>query len=87
MLRGNVHFCTSEQSVGIQFADMAASVVRKAVVGVVSTFDLDSYGLMMLRALGSPMHIHGIFSFAELDVTDRSQRYHGLVQAVEKAHR
>jgi hypothetical protein len=87
MLRGNVHFCASEQSIGIQLADMAASLVRKAVVGVVSTFDLDSYGLMMLRALGRPTHAHGIFSFAELDPTDLSRRYHGLVHAMENARK
>src|SRR5262249_55451949 len=49
MFRDNVRFCSSRQSAGVQFADMAASIVSKAVVGVVSAFDLTSYGVMMSR--------------------------------------
>jgi hypothetical protein len=85
MFRENVRFCPSRQSLGLQIADMAASVIRRAVVGIVSTCDLRAYGAMMKKSLGSPTHVHGIFSFAELDDIDVAQRYHGLVDAVEHA--
>lgn len=82
MFRDNVRFCSSKSSVGLQLADMAASVTSKAVVGVVSTDDLTSYGIMMSKSIRSATHAHGIFSFGETDASDIAKRYCGLVEAV-----
>jgi len=85
MLRNNVRFCKSSHSLGVQIADMAASVVRRAVAGIVTPVDLMSYGLMMSKSLRSATHAHGIFSFAETDPDDIARRYSGLVEAVSQA--
>jgi Protein of unknown function (DUF3800) len=85
MIRGNVRFCPSHKSLGVQMADLAASVIRRAVVGIVSPFDLVSYGVLMSRAIGTPTHVHGLFSFADTDGKDLARRYARLVEAVANA--
>jgi hypothetical protein len=85
MFRGNVRFSSSHISLGLQIADMASSVVRRAVAGLVSAYDLSTYGLMLKGTLRSSTHAHGLFSFAELNETDIARRFQGLVEAVEHA--
>ncbi len=87
MLRGNVRFCPSHESLGVQMADMAATVVRKAVAGMVSPYDLGSYGLLMAGAVGSVTHVHGLFSFTGPNSADIGSRYAGLVEAVAHARK
>jgi hypothetical protein len=85
MLRGNLQFSSSYQSLGLQIADFAASVVRKAVVGIVSVYDLKSYGVMMSNSPRSATHAHGIFSLGEINRGDIARRFHGLVEAISIA--
>ncbi|OAI39239.1 hypothetical protein AYO40_01325 [Planctomycetaceae bacterium SCGC AG-212-D15] len=54
MFRNNVHYVSSASSKGIQLADLIASVVRRAVCGVVRPFDLRNYGLVMTKQSASP---------------------------------
>jgi hypothetical protein len=82
MFRGNLQFRSSNESLGLQIADMAASVARKAVLGIVSAYDLMSYGVMMSKSPRSATHAHGIFSFSEFDEAEIARRFLGLVDAV-----
>jgi hypothetical protein len=87
LFRGNVRFSSSNTSPGLQMADMASSVVRRAVAGIVCPSDRSSYGLMLKRTPRSPTHAQGLFSFAELNESDIARRFRGLVEAVEYARR
>jgi len=82
MFRGNVRFCLSHESTGLQIADIAASVVRKAVVGIVSAYDLKSFGIIMSNSPRSATNAPGIVSFTEVNQADITRRFHGLVEAV-----
>ena len=84
MFRGNVQFCSSHLSPGLQVADIAASLVRKAVVGIVSAYDLKTYGMMMSTSPRSDTHAHGIITFGEMNQVDHA-RYSGLVDALSAA--
>jgi hypothetical protein len=85
MFRGNVRFARSRESRGIQAADMAAFIARKAVAEIVNITDLESYAMMMVNALRSDSDTHGLFSFSETNQEDISRRYFGLVDAVSQA--
>jgi hypothetical protein len=85
MFHGNVRFCPSHASAGLQLADMAASVVREAVAGIVSPYDLQSYGILLSGTPRTATHAHGIFSLANPNPADIGRRYHGLVEAVSLA--
>jgi hypothetical protein len=82
ILRGNVHWRTSAGSPGIQIADMAATVVSRAVHGITAVHELADYGVVMKQALVSGEDPLGIFSIIETSVQDIGRRYAGLLDAV-----
>jgi len=84
MFRGNLRFSPSHNSLGIQVADMAASVVRWAVHRIVTPDNLTSYGVMMSNSVRSATHAHGIISFADMNQADAA-RYRGLVEGLSFA--
>jgi hypothetical protein len=85
MLRNNVHYVSSASSKGIQIADMLASLVRRAVVGLASAVSLQDYGFIMTRTIGQPLHACGLFSLAPGDQPDLERRYAGIADAINAA--
>jgi hypothetical protein len=85
MFRNSVHYVSSATSKGIQLADMTASLVRRAVVGLVTAVNLQNYGFMMTRTIGDPLHACGLFSLASGDIRDLERRYAGIVDAITAA--
>jgi Protein of unknown function (DUF3800) len=86
IVRDNIHFCRSKESLGIQIADIAASIAYRAVrPGVVSAEDLDNYGRMMSNSIRSNTHAHGLVSFAQIDNESIGRRYFGLNRAIANA--
>jgi hypothetical protein len=75
IIQGNLHYPLSNDSKGIQIADMAASVVSKATRGVADAVDIQNYGLMMTKAIGEPLYASGLFSFVEPDIQDWRRRF------------
>jgi hypothetical protein len=82
MFRNNVHYVSSAASKGIQLADMTATLVRRAVIGIADAVNLQNYGFMMTKTIGQPLHASGIFSIVPADIKDLERRYHGLADAI-----
>lgn len=85
MLRDNVHYPESQSSLGLQMADMSATLVRKAVIGLVNSVDLENYGFMMTNSIRSAPHALGIFTIVEPSEADIGRRYAGLTDAISGA--
>jgi hypothetical protein len=83
IVRDNIHYPWSHTSPGLQMADMAATIVAKAVRGVANAVDLQNYGVMMFRSIGRPLEAPGIFSLVEPSLDDLSRRYYGLPEAID----
>jgi hypothetical protein len=82
MFRTNVHYVSSAKSKGIQLADMKASLVKRAVIGVANTKDLQNYGLMMTKSIGKSERACGLFCLAPAAIDDFNRRYQGLTDAI-----
>ena len=82
IFRDNVHYVSSATSKGIQLADMTASLVRRAVIGIANAVDLQNYGLMMTKSIGRSENACGLFCLAPAAVADLNRRYHGLTNAI-----
>jgi len=80
----NIHYPPSSQSKGIQIADMAASIVHRAVCGIVTFDDLMNYGLLLKNNLWNSRRAPGLFCFTDSSYVDWG-RYEGLIEAVAKA--
>lgn len=87
MFAGNIDFIPSEKSKGIQIADMVASLVRRAVVGLAIPWHLENYGFMMTRTIGRPLHASGLFFLASPDRKDVERRYQGIADAINIARK
>jgi Protein of unknown function (DUF3800) len=85
MFSNNVHYVSSASSRGIQLADMTASLVKRAVIGIANATDLQNYGLMMTKSLGKPQRACGLFCLAPATIDDLNRRYHGLTDAISGA--
>ena len=85
MFKNNVHYVSSASSKGIQLADMTASLVRRSVMGIANTVDLQNYGFMMTKTIGKPLHACGMFYLAPAEIKDLERRYHGLEDAINAA--
>jgi len=85
MFSGHVHYVCSATSKGIQLADMTASLVRRAVIGIVTAKDLQNYGLMMTKAIGPPLKASGLFWLASVPISELERRYHGIADAINAA--
>lgn len=81
--KDNLHYPRSSESKGIQIADMACSIVRHAVHGIVTFDNLMNYGLLLKNKLWAPTHAHGLFCLSDPTDVDYS-RYEGLTEAVAK---
>lgn len=79
----NLHYPRSSESKGIQIADMAASIIRHAVHGIVTFDNLMNYGLLLKNNLWAPKYAHGLFCLSGPNDVDYS-RYEGLTEAVAK---
>lgn len=82
--KDNLHYPRSSASKGLQIADMACSIVRHVVQGIVSLENLMNYGLLLKNNLWAPKYAHGLFCLSDPDDVDYS-RYQGLTEAVAKA--
>lgn len=91
ILRPNLHYVTSNQSRGIQIADMAASVIRRAVLGrnsIVYPKELRNYGKLMTRAIRSPEESCGLFCLGRnVTPTETNRTYLGLVGEIRAARK
>ncbi len=85
IVRNNVNYPPSHTSIGLQMADMAATLIRKAVVGLATAPDLQNYGLMMTKSIRSTLHAPGIFTLVEPPLEDIGIRYAGLTGAIAAA--
>jgi len=85
MFKNNVHYVSSASSMGIQLADLTASLVRRSVMGIVNAVDLQNYGFMMTKTIGMPLRACGMFCLAPAEIKDVERRYHGLVDAINAA--
>ena len=87
ILRDNVHWRTSASNLGIQIADMVATVVSRAVHGITTPRELKDYGTVMKRAMVGRGGDIGIFSVIDTSVEDIARRYACLLGAVRSARR
>jgi hypothetical protein len=85
MFKNNVRYVSSASSKGIQLADMIATVVRRAVMGVANTVNLQNYGAMMTKTIGNPLHACGMFCLAPAELKDLQRRYYGIFEAINAA--
>jgi hypothetical protein len=85
IVKNNVHYVPSDKSLGIQLADVTATLIRKAVIGLATPPNLQNYGLMLTRAIGKPYHAAGMFLLAPHDVADIERRYKGIADAINAA--
>jgi hypothetical protein len=85
MFKSNVHYVASDKSLGIQLADVTATLVRKAVIGLATAPNLQNYGLMLTRAIGEPPDAAGLFFLGPHEVSDVDRRYKGLADAIRAA--
>ena len=85
MFKNNVHYVPSDKSLGIQLADVTATLVRKAVIGLATASNLQNYGFLLTRTIGMPYHAAGMFFLAPHDVADVERRYKGIVDAINAA--
>lgn len=85
MFRDNVHYVPSDKSMGIQLADVTATLVRKAVLGLATAPNLQNYGFLMTRTIGKPYHAAGMFFLAPHDAADVERRYKGIADSINAA--
>lgn len=85
MFKNNVHYVPSEHSLGIQLADVTASLIRRAVIGLATAPNLHNYGALLTRTIGKPLHATGIFFLAPHEIADTERRYKGLADAINAA--
>ncbi len=85
MFKSNVHYVPSDKSLGIQLADVTATLVRKAVIGLATAPNLRNYGFMLTRSIGKPYHAAGMFFLAPHAVGDIERRYKGIADAINAA--
>ena len=85
MFKSNVHYVPSDKSSGIQLADVTATLVRKAVIGLATAPNLQNYGFMLTRTIGKPYHAAGMFFLAPHEVADIERRYKGIADAINAA--
>lgn len=85
MLKDNVHYVPSDKSIGIQLADVTATLIRKAVIGLATEPNLQNYGFLLTRTIGKPYHAAGMFFLAPHEVTDIERRYKGIADAINAA--
>lgn len=86
LVRGNVRFVSSRDSLGVQIADMGATIVSEAVRGLTIAEDLENYGRMMSQSIGRPLEATGLFSLVEPsweDIEDWSRRYYGIAEVID----
>lgn len=87
MFKGNIHYTSSEESKGIQLADITATVVRKAVIGLATSANLQNYGFLMTKSVGNPLHACGLTFLVPPNKADAERRYAGIVDAINGARR
>jgi hypothetical protein len=85
IFKRNVHYIPSDKSLGIQLADVTATLVRKAVIGLATAANLQNYGFMLTRTIGEPYHAAGMFFLAPHEVADIERRYKGIADAINAA--
>jgi hypothetical protein len=81
--KDNIHYPDSAASKGLQIADMATTIINRAVNGVTDTHSLTDYGYLLKNNLYSSTHVHGLFTLADPGTIDLG-RYRGLCAAVAK---
>ena len=81
IFKGNLYWQSSARCLGLQMADMAATVVDRATRGIVTPAALTRYGRMLYGAGESPFMAPGIFSLVELPEAI-ARRYSGLADSV-----
>jgi hypothetical protein len=69
----------------VQIADIAASIVHRAVRGFVDMETLRTYGILMRRSALSPKYAVGVRVFTGTDEGQIGHRYAGLMEAISEA--
>jgi len=82
MFRNNVHYLPSEKSLGIQLADVTATLARRAVLGLATLPNLMNYGFMLTRAIGKPFQAAGMFFLSPPNIAEIERRYAGLADTI-----
>ena len=85
MFNSNVHYVASDKSLGIQLADVTATLVRKAVIGLATASNLQNYGFMLTRTIGKPYYAAGMFFLTPHEVADIERRYKGIADSIDAA--
>lgn len=85
IFQSNVYYISSDRSMGIQLADVTATLVRKAVIGLATVTNLENYGFMLTRTIGKPYHAAGMFFLAPHEIADIERRYKGIADAINAA--
>jgi hypothetical protein len=69
-----------------RFADMTATLVRRAVVGLATAPNLKNYGFMITKTIGrDPLRASGICFLCPHDVLDAERRYSGIADSINGA--
>lgn len=87
MFKSNVRYVESAGTTGVQLADMAATIVRKAVLGNTDKNHLNNYGLAMTKSIGKPLDAIGLFNLDRASVEDLDRRYSALTTAISAARK
>lgn len=89
LVRGNVFWPSSADSTGLQIADIAAMIVRKAAGNqqIVDIETLRTYGQLMTRSPLNPRHAVGCILLGGVSPTEIGNRYAGLMEAISEARR
>jgi hypothetical protein len=87
ILRGNVKWRSSNDSLGLQIADIGASIVRRATRGLVDIETLRTYGSLMRRSVLSPKYAVGLRILTGVSEIQLGNRYAGLMEAISEARR
>ena len=82
MFKGNIHYTSSEVSKGIQLADMMATVVRRAVIGLATATSLQNYGFLMTKSIGQPLYASGLTFIVPSQSAEAERRYAGIADAI-----
>lgn len=87
LLRDKIRWPTSAASLGLQIADISASIVRKAVFGVANADSLNTYGLLMTRSKLGDRYAPGLCLIGDVDEAELGNRYYGLTGAIQRARK
>jgi hypothetical protein len=87
MFADNIHCSSSKTSKGIQLADMTADLVRKALVGIITSADLHNFGTLMTKTIGNSFYAPGLLRLGSFRSEDFERRYHGLADVIHAARR